>query len=295
MRSPSEEEPTVAKTLIEVLNSPSEMKPPSQVFNVFNVMVEPSFIPIYSFSPSKEAKGKNGIKEINMRRYQVPKLVDIIQNNTELLDYIIQNNDDQSDVEVKTLPNISESRETEREIDVEESANIFVNEIIKDAVQKVTNTHNFDLKSGCLNAPIKMSNSHQFLNQDNVEEALQFSSQFAEDEPSNLENWNSFLDKTLQIPPDDNFSSFNSEFDGKQDEFDCVTQDNQICNSGEYEQDSWEMKEGWYLHPQSTDISGEMNVDQTVDSESYVGFGMDEEVMAAIRNELLEKLPRAQV
>lgn len=66
--------------------------------------------------------------------------------------------------------------------------------------------------------------------------------------------------------------------------------DQQNCNG------SWEAGGGWFLHPQSNeDVSGHMDVTQASDSESYVGFTIDYEVMAAIRNELLQKLPHAQV
>lgn len=54
--------------------------------------------------------------------------------------------------------------------------------------------------------------------------------------------------------------------------------------------------QGWFLHPQSNEeVSGEMEVSEVGNSASYVGFSMDDEIMAAIRNELLQKLPHAQV
>lgn len=50
------------------------------------------------------------------------------------------------------------------------------------------------------------------------------------------------------------------------------------------------------MHPQSNeDVSGQMEVCEPGNSASYVGFSMDDEIMAAIRNELLQKLPHAQV
>lgn len=59
---------------------------------------------------------------------------------------------------------------------------------------------------------------------------------------------------------------------------------------------SWDTNgSGWFLHPQSNDISGEMTVSLNTNSASYVGFNMDDEIMAAIRTELLNKLPQAQV
>lgn len=61
-------------------------------------------------------------------------------------------------------------------------------------------------------------------------------------------------------------------------------------------QDSWESGEGWFLHPQSNEeLSGEIQVSSSSTSDSYVGFGIDDEIMSAIRNELLSKLPHAQV
>lgn len=59
---------------------------------------------------------------------------------------------------------------------------------------------------------------------------------------------------------------------------------------------NWEPGEGWFLHPQTnTEVSGQIEVSQGGGEESYVGFSMDDEIMAAIRNELLMKLPQAQV
>lgn len=59
--------------------------------------------------------------------------------------------------------------------------------------------------------------------------------------------------------------------------------------------DSWERNEGWYLHPQTKEeLSGEMEIASS-SSESYVSFGIDDELMSAIREELIRKLPHAQV
>lgn len=59
----------------------------------------------------------------------------------------------------------------------------------------------------------------------------------------------------------------------------------------------WESENsgGWYLHPQDNnddDLQGEIDTSQKDDS--YIRFSMDDEVMAAIRNELMIKLPQAQ-
>nr|XP_022912483.1 uncharacterized protein PF11_0213-like isoform X2 [Onthophagus taurus] len=54
----------------------------------------------------------------------------------------------------------------------------------------------------------------------------------------------------------------------------------------------WESGGGWFLHPQSN--SEELSGQIAVQADSYVGFSMDDEIMAAIRNELLNKLPHAQ-
>ncbi|XP_056647700.1 uncharacterized protein LOC130452439 [Diorhabda sublineata] len=57
---------------------------------------------------------------------------------------------------------------------------------------------------------------------------------------------------------------------------------------------SFENGGGWFLHPQPTnELSGEIQV-QSPCTDSYVGFGIDDEIMSAIRNELLTKLPHAQ-
>ncbi|XP_074032381.1 uncharacterized protein isoform X3 [Leptinotarsa decemlineata] len=66
-------------------------------------------------------------------------------------------------------------------------------------------------------------------------------------------------------------------------------------NSNDQNVGSWENGGGWFLHPQTTndDPIGEMQI-QNSQTESYVGFGIDDEIMSAIRNELLSKLPHAQ-
>ncbi|XP_023311897.1 uncharacterized protein LOC108913857 isoform X2 [Anoplophora glabripennis] len=58
---------------------------------------------------------------------------------------------------------------------------------------------------------------------------------------------------------------------------------------------AWGSGGGWFLHPQTgnKEPSGTMEVRENAGS--YVGFGIDDEIMAAIRNELLNKLPHAQV
>ncbi|XP_017779012.1 PREDICTED: uncharacterized protein LOC108564462 [Nicrophorus vespilloides] len=59
--------------------------------------------------------------------------------------------------------------------------------------------------------------------------------------------------------------------------------------------DNWDggASGGWFLHPQTNgdDLTGQLEIPQ---DDSYVRFSMDDEVMAAIRNELLTKLPQAQ-
>ncbi|CAH1129888.1 unnamed protein product [Ceutorhynchus assimilis] len=58
----------------------------------------------------------------------------------------------------------------------------------------------------------------------------------------------------------------------------------------------WESSGGWFLHPQSSNdkLSGDIVPQPSTSKGSYIGFGMDDEIMTAIRNELLEKLPHAQ-
>ncbi|XP_050314355.1 uncharacterized protein LOC126748868 isoform X2 [Anthonomus grandis grandis] len=53
---------------------------------------------------------------------------------------------------------------------------------------------------------------------------------------------------------------------------------------------------GWFLHPQSgnSNLSGDIEPQPGNSKGTYVGFGMNDEIMTAIRNELLEKLPHAQ-
>ncbi|XP_066148993.1 uncharacterized protein [Euwallacea fornicatus] len=58
----------------------------------------------------------------------------------------------------------------------------------------------------------------------------------------------------------------------------------------------WESGGGWFLHPQSNSdkLNGDLESQPGTSKGSYIRFGMDDEIMTAIRNELLEKLPQAQ-
>ncbi|XP_066257637.1 uncharacterized protein [Euwallacea similis] len=58
----------------------------------------------------------------------------------------------------------------------------------------------------------------------------------------------------------------------------------------------WETGGGWFLHPQSNNdkLNGDLEPQAGTNKGSYIRFGMDDEIMTAIRNELLEKLPQAQ-
>ena len=60
---------------------------------------------------------------------------------------------------------------------------------------------------------------------------------------------------------------------------------------------SWETGGGWFLHPQNNleEPSGKMEVTKENVPDTYVSFNVDDEIMTAIRNELLTKLPHAQV
>nr|CAI5819803.1 unnamed protein product [Callosobruchus analis] len=100
--------------------------------------------------------------------------------------------------------------------------------------------------------------------------------------------------------------------DGNEEPFDVMKQDptptnEEVCRTfvkddlesaqanTEDCKDSWESGGGWFLHPQTYNEypSGELQMQPTT-SDSYVGFGIDDEIMSAIRNELLSKLPHAQ-
>lgn len=137
-----------------------------------------------------------------------------------------------------------------------------------------------------------------------------------------IETWDNFLEKTLESQ-EECFSSFNSEpqsilfVENNPDanestdvnvtyvveepaENECqktdkpevkVLNDENVKPDESKDNTNWETGGGWFLHPQSNeDVSGQMEINST----SYVGFSMDDEIMAAIRNELLQKLPHAQ-
>ncbi|XP_030751016.1 uncharacterized protein LOC115878607 isoform X2 [Sitophilus oryzae] len=67
-------------------------------------------------------------------------------------------------------------------------------------------------------------------------------------------------------------------------------------NKKDKEENNWESGGGWFLHPQfqNDKLTGDIEPQASTSKGSYVGFGVDDEIMAAIRNELLEKLPHAQ-
>lgn len=84
------------KKILEELNSPSEIKPANQVFNVFNVTVDHKFTPLHFANSSDSLTNLQSPKKENCsfestpkHFFQVPTLVDLIQNNMDLLDYII--------------------------------------------------------------------------------------------------------------------------------------------------------------------------------------------------------------
>lgn len=58
---------------------------------------------------------------------------------------------------------------------------------------------------------------------------------------------------------------------------------------------TWGSGGGWFLHPQTSNKEPSGTIEVKENTGSYVGFGIDDEIMAAIRNELLNKLPHAQV
>lgn len=78
-----------SKNILQELNSTSEIKPPNQVFNVFNVTINPVQLKSSKFNFREEIiQTKQNEKIIP---YEVPKLAEIIQTNTELVDYLSRN------------------------------------------------------------------------------------------------------------------------------------------------------------------------------------------------------------
>ncbi|KAL1501350.1 hypothetical protein ABEB36_006685 [Hypothenemus hampei] len=62
------------------------------------------------------------------------------------------------------------------------------------------------------------------------------------------------------------------------------------------EEGHFEPSGGWFLHPQSNNdqLTGDIDPQPSTSTGSYIKFGVDDELMTALRNELLEKLPQAQ-
>lgn len=101
-----------SKKILEELNSPVEIKPVNQVFNVFNVTVDHKFTPHFAESPKRQSPARGFSPK---KYFQVPTLVDLIQNNMDLLDYIIARYDPdpvESELEVEFYRNFEESAES---------------------------------------------------------------------------------------------------------------------------------------------------------------------------------------
>ncbi|XP_044259276.1 uncharacterized protein LOC123007849 isoform X2 [Tribolium madens] len=254
--------------------------------------------------------------------YQVPKLVDLIQDNDDLMDYIIARYETES---IGKMTDSLDSLETPNElIDTTKEINTKVAFDLSDSQDEAmpnSLTHSSVLtstpfgKKSLPELPVRDTFSSLNLFEDSDKEKIPETSNLY-----SLETWDNFLGKTLdsQTESQENelFDSFSSEPQSLLfiDENDCtykvekdatfVKEKNEVdvndinveieadVNVGE--NGSWDTNgSGWFLHPQSSDISGEITV-STAGTDSYVGFNVDDEIMAAIRTELLNKLPQAQ-
>ncbi|KAK9892610.1 hypothetical protein WA026_020990 [Henosepilachna vigintioctopunctata] len=74
--------------------------------------------------------------------------------------------------------------------------------------------------------------------------------------------------------------------------YDLAELNSTFTRSGDFP-GNWESSEGWFLHPQSSVAISEKLAERK-DKDNYVRFEMDEEILTALRGELMAKLPHAQ-
>ncbi|XP_045462798.1 uncharacterized protein LOC123672648 [Harmonia axyridis] len=94
------------------------------------------------------------------------------------------------------------------------------------------------------------------------------------------------LDETYEVEESELNRTYDVDtLEGSLSAEDCATDDQD-------ESGTWESSGGWFLHPQSSSsISGQIEQKGLKNSDR---FGMDDEILAALRGELLAKLPHAQ-
>jgi hypothetical protein len=314
------------------------------------------------------------IEVVPLRIFQVPKLVDLIQDNDQLMDYIIARYETESNGKLNENFDSLEMCTEEETLtfernDVGTKTKEFLHEEVKNYDSAREPKVTFDLsKSQDEAMPNSLTHSSIFTSTPFGKKSLQelgstlplqdgFSSLSLFDDSNNdhkssennngnlysLETWDNFLGTALdnqnESQENELFDSFSSEprsllfteneilvneaksvlsespeiiqdqtyiSNEKRDATFSVDQNVVDVNDvilksdvGSKKQDnssSWDTNGGgWFLHPQSnSDISGELTVSSSSNTDSYVGFNVDDEIMAAIRTELLNKLPQAQ-
>ncbi|XP_063919861.1 uncharacterized protein LOC135134908 isoform X2 [Zophobas morio] len=299
---------------------------------------------------------------IARKTFQVPKLMDLIQDNDELMDYIIAKYEAESLGKGNDLDSLEMSSNDEITVlkqDDIQAAKEFLEEEIKNYHHVEPPKVAFDLSEGQDEAmPNSLTHSSVYTSTPFGKKSLQelphqdgfcslnLFNDAAEDKiiengNSNLyslETWDNFLGKALDNQNESQehelFDSFSSEphsllftqndtlvCDMKKEDTELQNQTYLCCenrdstftkepnivdlsdvnieiesNTKIEDNNCWDNNGGgWFLHPQSNhDISGEMTVPSNANTDSYVGFNVDDEIMAAIRTELLNKLPQAQ-
>ncbi|EEZ99620.2 uncharacterized protein LOC103313170 isoform X2 [Tribolium castaneum] len=250
--------------------------------------------------------------------YQVQKLVDLIQDNDELMDYIIAR------YETESVGRMTDSLDS---LETPSNELIAKNDCInttKEFLSREINSHSdieepkvaFDLSDSQDEAmPNSLTHSTPFGKKHELTSRDTFSSlNLFQDEKINdssnlysLETWDNFLGKALDSQSesqDEMFDSFSSEpqsllfiaNESEQGDKNATFVKEKAVDVDDInvELETDVNGGGWFLHPQSGDVSGEMVVPTNAGGDSYVGFNVDDEIMAAIRTELLNKLPQAQ-
>ncbi|KAK4877002.1 hypothetical protein RN001_009508 [Aquatica leii] len=360
--SPSHRNP---EFLIEELSNTTDIQPANQVYNVFNVTVDTNFnrkhidIDVSAEQPTTILTDINETFEVqSVKCFNVPKLTELIQNNDDLINYIIKNyeTDDDRNKDSNNVNKISENTNKELNNNVH-SSNSSREDVKSDflqngesaqvefdisLMQEEVNPNNMTHSAVFTSTPFKKRTLDTvFSNQ--VGNNLQFSSNFIDtdevdkdesDLKYSLETWDNFLGNTMDNPNEfDGFTSepqsvlfvdgedisneslclgyVDSTFNVKNGNEDvCVTSkpDETVvletiplnttydCNFT-FNAESTENNQGWFLHSQpNATLSNQMEPSASHDklSESYIAFSVDDEVVAALRNELLMKLPQAQ-
>ncbi|KAB0793142.1 hypothetical protein PPYR_12762 [Photinus pyralis] len=309
--------------LEELSNNTIDIQPANQVYNVFNLTVDTKFTPNHI---TKDLQNIILLEDKPIKKslcYNVPKLSEIIQNNDGLMDYIINKYETEEDLNnSKEFNNNTPSKPVENcevapptvNFDVgsnqdEVSPNSMTHMVAFSSTPFAKRDHatsqfssNFD-PDDALALQYSLETWDNFLGEamEGPKKAIELNG-FSAAEPTSLmfteggEPATDDDDKTFMIDQPGDATYVKEENDGDENVANQTYDLSFTSSADSAEKDSAPGSgQGWYLHPQeNAPVTGELEMCQTGDAESYVGFSVDDEIVAALRNELLMKLPQAQ-